>query len=90
MKKLILTLFISFLMASAAYAAGSLRDADKAHEKGDYEEAIKILTPLATKGSAEGQFKLGVMYEHGRGVKQDYSVALKWYELAADQGYLLG
>ena len=89
MKKLILSLVIALFMASAAYAAGSLRDADKAHEKGDYLEVIKVLTPLAIKGVAEAQFKLAVMYENGRGVKQDFSEALKWHKLAAEQGYML-
>ena len=32
---------------------------------------------------------LGVMYEDGTGVPQDYAAALKWYSLAANQGYAL-
>ena len=32
------------------------------------------------------QFFLGCMYEDGQGVAQDYSKAIKWYTLAADQG----
>ena len=27
------------------------------------------------------------MYDHGQGVPQDYAEAVKWYRLAADQGY---
>ena len=27
------------------------------------------------------------MYEEGNGVPQDYAKAVKWYRLAADQGY---
>jgi TPR repeat protein len=27
------------------------------------------------------------MYRKGRGVNQDYKTAVKWYNLAADQGY---
>jgi TPR repeat protein len=30
--------------------------------------------------------RLGEMYFNGRGVIQDYKTALKWYQLAADQG----
>ena len=41
----------------------------------------------AEQGFAEGQHDLGVMYEEGRGVKQDYAEAAKWYRRAADQGY---
>jgi TPR repeat protein len=32
------------------------------------------------------QFNLGAMYDNGRGVRQDYDEAVKWYRLAADQG----
>ena len=30
---------------------------------------------------------LGVMYCNGLGVAQDYSAAMKWYRMAADQGH---
>jgi TPR repeat protein len=33
------------------------------------------------------QYNVGVMYEDGVGVAQDYKVAVKWYRLAAEQGY---
>jgi hypothetical protein len=36
---------------------------------------------------ATAQFYLGVMYAKGHGVPQDYTAAMKWYRLAADQGY---
>ena len=32
------------------------------------------------------RFYLGVMYNEGRGVPQDYAEAAKWYKLAAEQG----
>jgi uncharacterized protein len=42
------------------------------------------------KGAAQGEVKaqttLGVMYDKGKGVPQDYPEALKWYRLAATQG----
>ena len=33
------------------------------------------------------QYNLGVMYDKGQGVPQDYKTAVKWYRLAAEQGY---
>ena len=30
---------------------------------------------------------LGVMYDNGQGVPQDYKAAVKWYSLAAEQGH---
>ncbi|HUL07275.1 MAG TPA: tetratricopeptide repeat protein [Candidatus Acidoferrum sp.] len=42
---------------------------------------------LAEQGKAWAQYNLGVAYEDGEGVKQDYKEALKWYRKAADQGH---
>jgi uncharacterized protein len=66
--------------------AGPLEDGNIAYERGDYATALRFLAPLAEKGDAEAQFKLGTMYDNGEGVQQDYAEALKWYRLAADQG----
>ena len=41
----------------------------------------------ADQGDAYAQFALGVLYNNGRGVPQDYAEALKWYRKAADQGF---
>jgi uncharacterized protein len=32
------------------------------------------------------QYNLGVMYDDGQGVPQDYAVAVSWYRKAAEQG----
>jgi len=40
----------------------------------------------AEQGNAIAQANLGVMYEDGEGVPQDYKEAAKWYRLAAEQG----
>jgi len=36
---------------------------------------------------AEFQDKLGIFYNQGQGVQQDYAKAFKWFKKAADQGY---
>ena len=41
----------------------------------------------AEKGDAKAQFDLGLKYENGEGVLQDYAEAAKWYRKAAEQGY---
>ena len=41
----------------------------------------------ADQGNAKAQYNLGVMYDKGTGVAQDYKEAIKWYQKAADQGY---
>ena len=88
MKKLITVLITAMLLiASSAYAEGTLADADKAYWAGNYAQAIKLFKPLALKGDANAEFWLGIMYENGQGVKKDYVEAVKWYKLAAAQGY---
>ena len=41
---------------------------------------------LAKKGNAEAQFKVGEMYESGRGVEKNMDQAMKWINKAATQG----
>ncbi len=41
----------------------------------------------ADQGDADAQFNLGIMYENGRRVPQDETEAVRWYRLAADQGF---
>ncbi|MGP9492362.1 tetratricopeptide repeat protein [Psychrobacter sp. AOP7-B1-24] len=36
---------------------------------------------------ADAQYNLGVMYDTGKGVHQNYAKAAEWYRKAADQGY---
>jgi len=42
---------------------------------------------LIKKTEAQIHFGLGVRFENGQGVQQDYKEAIRWYRLAADQGH---
>ena len=44
----------------------------------------------AIQGYPRAQTILGVMYEDGEGVSQDYAEAIKWYRLDADKGFARG
>ncbi len=48
---------------------------------------LSELIARAENGDAETQFNLGVMYDTGKEVTQDYAEAVKWYRKAAEQGY---
>jgi hypothetical protein len=48
------------------------------------------LLAKAEGGDAIAQSKLGSRYYKGKGVKQDYTQALKWYQKAAEQGDVYG
>ncbi len=49
--------------------------------------ALREWRPLAEQGNAKAQYNLGVMYDNGQGVPQDYAKAVEWYRKAAEQGY---
>ena len=58
-----------------------------AYRQGNYATALQEFLPLAEQGYAPAQTNLGVMYQNGRGVSQDYRQAVEWYRKAAEQGY---
>ena len=53
---------------------------------GDYKTALDIFRKFADGGHPQSQNNLGVMYQEGRGVTVDYSLAYMWYNLAASNG----
>ncbi len=54
-------------------------DAFTAYDQGDDATAISIYRTLADQGDPYVQRALGIMYDMGRGVPQDYVEAMKWY-----------
>lgn len=48
---------------------------------------VKLYMELAQKGFDEAQYNLGVCYEQGDGIAQDFEQAVYWYKKAAAQGY---
>ena len=83
----LVALGLSILLASVSVC--SAQDFDKglaAAQKGDFATALKEWRPLAEQGNADAQFNLGLMYDNGQGVTQDYKEAARLYGLAAAQG----
>jgi TPR repeat protein len=80
----LLTLLFTISMAVTAFG-GQYEDATAAYKRGDYEEAYRLIKPLAEQGYAKAQYNLALTYEYGRGVPQDYAEAVKWYRGAAEQ-----
>ncbi len=54
--------------------------------RGDYKTAFEIWLSLAKRGNNAAQFNLGLMYDKGDGINQDFPKAVKWYRLATIQG----
>lgn len=63
-----------------------LSDVSGQEAKAPAPESLNSLRARAEKGDASAQFKLGFMYDVGKGVPQDHTEAVRWYRKAADQG----
>jgi len=53
-----------------------------------YNDAFTYFQKSADSGNAQSQCYLGIMYEQGQGVKQDYPLAIKWYKESAKNVYV--
>lgn len=59
-----------------------LMDSDSSESK---QDGLNQLEQLATQGHLMAQFALGLLYDKGLNVQQDYEKAVKWYLKAAEQ-----
>jgi TPR repeat protein len=84
--KAIFAAVILVLSFAAPVVADPFEDGVAAYDSGNYANALRIFRLMANLGDARGQFSLGVIYNNGRGVKQDYVRAYMWLSLAAAQG----
>src|SRR3954463_1033100 len=80
--------------AGPAWSDG-LRTGLRFHQAGDFPRPAAVLLPLAEAGQPRAQTVVGSLYETGRGVPQNMTIACYWYRRAAEQGeanaqYLLG
>lgn len=73
-------------LAFTPLAAQDFQKGLTAAKAGDFATALQEWRPLAETGDADAQRNLGIMYDSGQGVAQNYAEAAKWYELAAEQG----
>ena len=71
---------------AGAVVAGPIEDGEAARDRKDYATALRLFRSLAEQGDPTAQEHLGVMYENGQGLPQDYAEAVLWYRRAAGQG----
>jgi TPR repeat protein len=85
---------IAALVAAALLGCGiasaGLNEGLDALRRGDYAAAAKELRPLAERGDAEAQYRIGRMYEFGAGYTQDKAQGIAWLTKAANQGHPSG
>ncbi|HLA36203.1 MAG TPA: tetratricopeptide repeat protein [Rhodocyclaceae bacterium] len=83
-KRLVLAV-LCLAIAASSYAT-PLDDAIKAIDAGRDAQAFQLLTPLANEGNAQAQYRLGILYYHGKGAPEDENLAIYWWKKAAAQG----
>ena len=59
-----------------------------AFEAEDHAGAVADWLPLAERGDAEAQYRMGQLYARGLGVVRDFGDAAHWFRKAADQGHI--
>ena len=85
--KLLKIIILGLLLTGVNSAwASSADDAVQAYLRGEFNKAAVLLRPVAEQGDAQAQIYMGLLYERGKGVPQDYAESVKWYRLAAEQG----
>lgn len=71
---------------TVSVAAGPYEDASAAYVSGHYAVAMRLWQPMADQGDSDAQYGLGLMYDKGRGVTQNFVLAHMWFDLSAAQG----
>lgn len=49
-------------------------------------DGVEGLRNTAAEGSVDAQYRLGLLYEQGNGVPQDFAKAAEWYRRAGERG----
>ncbi len=75
---LVAAMCAGFTLGLTAPAWAGWDEGVAAYERGDYATAIREWRPLADQGDAVAQNNIGLMYDNGRGVPQDYGEAVQW------------
>ncbi len=82
-----LVVALSLLLPTIGPAWAGFDDGMAAVKRGDYQAAHEIWLPFAERGDMRAQYNLGVLYDRGLGVPQNFAEAAKWYLAAAEKGH---
>ena len=88
MKRVIATMALLIGLVSPAWA--DLNQGISAFRAGDYETALRELTPPATSGDPQAQYYLGMGYNLRTDIGADLVQAVSWFRRAAEQGHGYG
>lgn len=76
------------LLANFSAQATELEDAKEAAKKGDFVQAKSIYEKLSAQNNPKAQYNLALMHASGDGTPASWPEALKYYKLAAENGYV--
>lgn len=79
-------LLLVVVTATCGSSLAGINEGEAALLKKDYATALKEFRPLAARGDALAQYRLGRMYEYGSGVAADMPQAMTWLGKSAAQG----
>ncbi|WP_311740840.1 hypothetical protein [Bradyrhizobium huanghuaihaiense] len=82
----VLAQMMPLLVALAPTRADGIASARSTCAHGDYQKAVRQLTPFALCGNAQAQAMLGFMDENGFGAPKAYDAAVGLYIQAANAG----
>ena len=68
-------------------AVAGLNEGLDALRRNDFATAETELRPLAERGDAEAQYRIGLMYEYGKGYPQDKAQGIAWFKKSAGQNH---
>jgi hypothetical protein len=74
-------------LAWSGVRADAAADALRAHEQGQYRQAMQLWRELALREDAEAQYRLGQLHENGHGVTRCNAGAFDWYLRSARNGH---
>ena len=83
---LLLALLLAAPAAVADEATRAFSRGQEAYEQADYAAALEHWERAAAMEHAEAEFRIGAMYEEGKGVAPDTARAVEWYRRAAGHG----
>ena len=87
MKKFLLPLCLVATMSAASPSlAIDYNTGLEAYKSGKYAVALQHWGSLASKGEPRAQYAIGLIYDKGKGVRQNKETAVNWYRKAAEGG----
>jgi uncharacterized protein len=85
--RIVISLFLLIIGITSAACAKAKPPVDVDNTRAKNEATAQEVRKLAEEGNVAAQNRLGLFYQVGKGVTQNYGQAKRWFEEAAKQGH---